>query len=432
MEIAAILARLRDGHGLSPQDAQHFARGLADGTVEDAQAGAFAMAVLLCGLNKEGRVALTLAMRDSGRVMDWSTGTAGDRPIVDKHSTGGVGDPVSLLLAPALAALGAMVPMISGRGLGHTGGTLDKLSALDGYQSEVSGDHLARVLAETGCAIVSAGPDLAPADRRLYAIRDICGAVESLDLITASILSKKLAAGLGGLVMDVKCGSGAFMTEPEDARRLARALVETANGAGCPTVAHITDMNSPLARSAGNAVELAEVFRLFRDGPDGSALWQVTRRLGAEALCLAGLVQDREQGAAAMDRVLASGQAAERFCAMVRALGGPKDALCAPLPRAPVIRDVTIPPAHIAAIDTRALGEIVVTLGGGRRRQGDRIDPRVGLTHLPRVGDHTGHLGQVHAASVEAAEAAARALCAAVTGADNPVPPDPLFLDRIA
>ena len=239
MDARAIIARLRDGGQPSAEELGWFARGLADGSVSDAQAGAFAMAVLLKGLGEAGRVALTKAMRDSGRVLDWDL----NGPVVDKHSTGGIGDCVSLLLAPALAACGAYVPMISGRGLGHTGGTLDKLESIPGFRTGLSEEQLRRQIGEVRCAIVAASAEIAPADRRLYAIRDVTATVESVDLITASILSKKLSAGLEALVLDVKCGSGAFMDTLEKAEALAQALVSTAQGAGCMTRALITDMS---------------------------------------------------------------------------------------------------------------------------------------------------------------------------------------------
>ncbi len=321
MDARSIIASVRDRKGLSPEAATWFARGLASGGVTDAQAGAFAMAVLINRLGDEERVAWTLAMRDSGRVLEWDL----PGPVVDKHSTGGIGDCTSLLLAPALAACGACVPMISGRGLGHTGGTLDKLEAIPGYRTDVSAEELHRLVADIGCAIVGATADLAPADRRLYAIRDVTGTVESIDLITASILSKKLAAGLEALVLDVKVGSGAFMKSMEDARALARSLVETANGAGCRTAALITDMNQPLAASAGNALEVIEAMETMTGVAVNQSLWDVTVALGAEALVLAGLAGDADEGADAVEEALESGRAAETFGRMVAALGGPAD-----------------------------------------------------------------------------------------------------------
>ncbi|MFN3953549.1 MAG: thymidine phosphorylase [Pararhodobacter sp.] len=434
MDAAAIIAAVRDGRPPDAAALAWFAQGLADGRVSDAQAGAFAMAVCLKGLGEAGRVALTLAMRDSGRQLDWSL----PGPVLDKHSTGGVGDCVSLLLAPALAACGAYVPMISGRGLGHTGGTLDKLEAIPGYRAEVPEDRLRGVVAQTGCAIVGATGQIAPADRRLYAVRDVTATVESVDLITASILAKKLAAGLDALVLDVKAGSGAVMATPDAARQLARALVDTANGAGCPTVALITDMNQPLATAAGNALEVAEVMETLTLARRSPRLWDLTLALGGEVLALAGLTADATSGAARIEAALRSGAAAERFGAMVAALGGPGDFLarwCDHLPQAPVIRDVPATAGgSVRAIDTRALGQIVVMLGGGRLREGDAIDPRVGLRGIVALGEVVipgAPLAQVHAADTASAEAAIAAVRAAYSLGENP-PPAALIKERIA
>ena len=299
----SIIAKLRDGDEPSQADLNWFARGLASGAVSDAQAGAFAMAAFLKGLSEEARVALTLAMRDSGDVLSWDL----DGPVIDKHSTGGVGDCVSLLLAPLLAATGAYVPMISGRGLGHTGGTLDKLEAIPGVSTDVDEARFRQIVGEVGCAVVSATGQIAPADKKLYAVRDVTGTVASVDLITASILSKKLAAGLESLILDVKVGSGAFMSAPEDARALAEALVTTANGAGCRTAALISDMNQPLANAAGNAVEIAAVMEALTS-PRNSRLVDLTIALGAELLELAGIEKDREKGAKALLDALQSGR----------------------------------------------------------------------------------------------------------------------------
>jgi thymidine phosphorylase len=409
----AIIARIRDGALVPPDDLRWFAQGLANGAVTDAQAGAFAMAVLLKGLGEVGRVALTRAMRDSGRVLQWDL----NGPVIDKHSTGGIGDCVSLLLAPALAACGAYVPMISGRGLGHTGGTLDKLEAIPGFRTNLSEDQLRRQITDTRCAIVAASAEIAPADRRLYAIRDVTSTVESIDLITASILSKKLAAGLEALVLDVKCGSGAFMATEEEAEALARALVSTAQGAGCMTSALITDMSQPLATAAGNALEVIEVMETLTGTSVNSALWDVTVALGGEALALGGLVRDAEEGEARIDRVLESGQAAEFFGRMVAAQGGPADFVDRwpdRLPSAPVVAEVlSDSDGFVVAIDGRALGEAVVHLGGGRLREGDKINPSVGLAELAGIGDSVGRgmpLALIHAATEAEAEVAARAV----------------------
>lgn len=430
-----IIARIRDGGQPSAEDLRWFALGLASGEVTDAQAGAFAMAVLLKGLNEEGRVALTLGMRDTGRVLDWRL----PGPVVDKHSTGGIGDCTSLLLAPALAACGAYVPMISGRGLGHTGGTLDKLEAIPGFRTGLTEDALRAQIDQVKCAIVAASADLAPADRRLYAIRDVSGTVESVDLITASILSKKLAAGLEALVLDVKCGSGAFMKSASQAEDLARALVSTAQGAGCMTSALITDMSQPLATAAGNALEVIEVMETLTGTSVNTALWDLTVALGGEALALAGLAADASDGEGRITQALDSGAAAEIFGRMVAAQGGPADFVERwpdRLPSAPVVLEVPAPSdGFVGAIDGEALGHAVVHLGGGRLREGDRVNPSVGLSDLAGIGEETGAgvpLAMVHAASEEAARAAVAAVQAAyVIAAEPPVEP-PLVQKRIA
>ncbi|MBL4918172.1 thymidine phosphorylase [Szabonella alba] len=435
MEAARIIADIRDGKPPGAAALDWFARGLASGDVTDAQAGAFAMAVCLRGLGDEGRVALSRAMLASGQQLHWDL----PGPVIDKHSTGGIGDCVSLLLAPALAACGAYVPMISGRGLGHTGGTLDKLEAIPGFRTGLDAQQLRRQIEDCRCAILSASADIAPADRRLYAVRDVTGTVESIDLITASILSKKLAAGLEALVLDVKVGSGAFMQNIGEARALARALVSTAQGAGCMTTALITDMSQPLATAAGNALEVIEVMETLTGTSVNEALLEVTAALGGEALALGGLAADALDGAARMRDVLESGVAAEYFGRMIAAQGGPLDFVDRwpdRLPAAPVQRDVPSPgDGFIARIDTRALGQAVVGLGGGRLRDGDRINPSVGLSDLAGIGaDVTAGLplAMVHAASEEAADAAIALVQAAYRLADSRPPEPPLIHERIA
>jgi len=428
----SIIARVRDGGQPSRDELHWFAAGLASGAVTDAQAGAFAMAVLLRGLNEEGRVALTRGMRDSGKVMVWDL----PGPVVDKHSTGGIGDCTSLLLAPALVACGAYVPMISGRGLGHTGGTLDKLESIPGFRTGLSEDALRKQMAEVKCAIVAASADLAPADRRLYAIRDVSGTVESIDLITASILSKKLAAGLEALVLDVKCGSGAFMKTPERAEALARALVATAQGAGCMTSALITDMSQPLATAAGNALEVIEVMETLTGTSVNTALWDLTVALGGEALALAGLAADPADGEGRIAEALQSGAAAEIFGRMVAAQGGPADFVERwpdRLPSAPVVLEVpALADGFVARIDGEALGHAVVHLGGGRLREGDRVNPSVGLSDLAGIGEEAGEgvpLAMVHAATEDAARGAVRAVQAAYLIAGD-MPEEPALIQK--
>ena len=435
MDARAIIALIRDG-GKPGEDAlRWFAAGLASGAVSDAQAGAFAMAVLLKGLGEGGRVALTKAMRDSGHVLEWDM----PGPVLDKHSTGGIGDCVSLLLAPALAACGAYVPMISGRGLGHTGGTLDKLESIPGFRTGLSEDQLRRQLRDIRCAIVTASAEIAPADRRLYAIRDVTGTVESIDLITASILSKKLAAGLEALVLDVKCGSGAFMKTQADAEALARALVRAAQGAGCMTTALITDMSQPLATAAGNALEVIEVMETLTGTSVNSALWDITCALGGEALALGGLAADPADGAGRIEQALESGAAAEWFGKMVTAQGGPADFVERwpdRLPAATVIREVpSLGTGFVSAVDGEILGLAVVHLGGGRQREGERINPSVGLSDLAGIGDEIGAgdpLCMVHAGTEAAADAAVAAVQAAYVMSEAAPAEPQLVLKRIA
>ncbi|PTW49530.1 thymidine phosphorylase [Rhodovulum kholense] len=434
MDARSIIARVRDDEALTDADLHWFAEGLATGAVTDAQAGAFAMAVLLNGLTNPERVGLTRAMRDSGKVLDWDL----PGPVLDKHSTGGIGDCVSLALAPALAACGAFVPMISGRGLGHTGGTLDKLESIPGYRSEVPVSTLKEITAQVGCAIVGASGDIAPADRRLYAIRDVSGTVESIDLITASILSKKLAAGLEALVLDVKVGSGAFMKDMEEAEDLARALVATAQGAGCMTSALITDMSQPLVGAAGNALEVIEVMETLTGTGVTPALWDLTCALGGEVLALGGLADDAADGALRIARALESGEAALKFGEMVAELGGPADFVERwpdRLPAAPVLCEVTAPEGGIVqAIDGEALGLAVVALGGGRRREGDRINPAVGLAEMAALGDRIAPgepLAIVHAASDTDADAVAARVRGAFRLGDTAPEIPPLVQRRV-
>jgi thymidine phosphorylase len=409
-----IIARKRDGHRLSAAEIDHFVAGVVSGAWSEGQIAALAMAIVCRGMQSDETVQLTHAMTQSGEVLDWSaSGLSG--PVLDKHSTGGVGDKVSLMLAPMLAACGGIVPMISGRGLGHTGGTLDKLESLPGYDVNPSREALAAALKLAGCAIVAANDRLAPADRRLYAIRDVTATVESVPLITASILSKKLAAGLGSLVMDVKVGNGAFMPTLEQARGLAESLVRVARGAGLPTVALLTDMNQPLGCNIGNALEVAEAIDFLTGRTQDPRLLEVTAALCAEGLVLAEIASDPAQATALVQRALSSGAAAECWAKMVAALGGPRDVLRqAQLPSAPVQLDLrSTHNGWVDAIDTRALGLAVVELGGGRRRPSDPIDPRVGLTRVLPVGSRV-EMGQtlacIHADSADAAQVAARRL----------------------
>ena len=421
MDARQIIAAIRDGAPLPEGALDWFARGLASGVISDAQAGAFAMAARLRGLGDGGRTALTLAMRDSGERLHWPL----DQPVIDKHSTGGIGDCVSLVLAPALAACGGAVPMISCRGLGHTGGTLDKIEAIPGLTTRLSETQLRRTVAQAGCVIAAASAQIAPADARLYAVRDVTATVDSIDLICASILSKKLAAGLQALVLDVKTGSGAFMARAKDAAALAQALCDTANAAGCQTSALITDMSQPLAPSLGNALEVAEAMRVLT-GAERGRLLDLSCALGGAVLARAGLAVSAQDGTMAVAGAIASGRAAEHFGRMIAAMGGPVrfvETWARFLPEATVIREV---PAwrdgYVAAMDGTALGLIVVGLGGGRQVESDVIDPSVGLSDVRPLG-HYVRAGEpvcrIHAARVSQADLAEAELRRAITLSDQ-------------
>ena len=429
------IRRKRDGDRLEAEAIEAFVTGVADGSISEGQAAAFAMAVFFRGLESEEGVALTRAMTRSGRVLDWPDV---GRPVLDKHSTGGVGDKVSLMLAPIVAACGGAVPMISGRGLGHTGGTLDKLDAIPGYDTAPDIGTFQRVVAESGCAIIGQTVDLAPADRRLYAIRDVTATVESIPLITASILSKKLAAGLGGLVMDVKVGNGAFMQEIGQARALARSIVDVANGAGLQTRALITDMNRVLGRAVGNALEVVEALDYLTGRSRDPRLHEVTSALSAELLEMSGLAEDRDSAFAAIQRVLDDGSAAEHFASMVAALGGPKDLLEASarhLAKAKVVRPLFADEQGVvAAVDTRAIGLALIRLGGGRTRADQAIDHSVGFTDVAAPGESLGPdrpLAVVHARDEEGARQAESDLRAAFVVRDHAGDDQPVIHERL-
>jgi thymidine phosphorylase len=429
-----LIRRKRDGGALESHEIEYLVRGITDGWVSDAQVGALAMAIVLRGMTRDERVALTGAMMRSGEVLDWSEAGL-QAPALDKHSTGGVGDKVSLLLGPIVAACGGAVPMISGRGLGHTGGTLDKLESIPGYLTTPDPERLRAAVAKAGCAIVGQTAELAPADRRLYAIRDATGTVESLPLIVASILSKKLAAGLDALVMDVKVGSGAFMPHIDSARELAHAIVDVAAGNGMPTRALITDMHQVLGRTAGNALEVREAIDHLTGAANDERLVEITLELCRELLALGGI-----EGADP-ERALRSGAAAERFAAMVAELGGPTDLVDAPerhLPVAPhVVAALPERGGVVTAIDVRAVGLTVVALGGGRRHEAEDVDHAVGLSQVAELGERVGAaerpLALVHGRTENEAEAAASALRDAFTIADTRPegPPVPAIFERI-
>ena len=422
-----IIRTKRDGHTLSTSQIDQFVSGLVDGSWSEGQVAALGMAVFLRGMGQGECVALTHAMMHSGRVMEWRDMPG---PVLDKHSSGGVGDKVSLMLAPLIAACGGFVPMISGRGLGHTGGTLDKLAAIPGYNTTPEPELFNRVVRRVGCAIIGQTADLAPADKRFYATRDVTATVESVPLITASILSKKLAAGLEGLVMDVKCGNGAFADSLAMAQGLAHSIVAVASGAGLKTTALITDMNQVLGRSVGNAIEVGEAIAYLRgDAPLNKReprQHEITLALGAELLVLGGLARDTTVARLKLQTALDSGAAAEHFARMVAALGGPVDLMERPdayLVDAPVV--VPVPALRaglLSAMRTRDIGMAVVELGGGRRKASDAIDTRVGLTQVQPLGARL-QAGEpiafVHAADSTSAQRAVIQLQTAFTLSDD-------------
>ncbi|MCF5716556.1 thymidine phosphorylase [Aeromonas veronii] len=422
-----IIRKKRNGEALSTQEIQFFVQGITNNTIGEGQIAALAMAVYFKDMTMDERVALTCAMRDSGMVLTWDHLNLGG-PIVDKHSTGGVGDVVSLMLGPMVAACGGFVPMISGRGLGHTGGTLDKLDAIPGYQTSVDNDRFLKVVKEAGVAIIGQTGDLAPADKRIYAVRDITATVESIAMITGSILSKKLASGLEALVMDVKVGSGAFMPTFEASEELAKSIVAVANGAGCRTSALLTDMNQVLASSAGNAVEVREAVRYLTGEYRNPRIHEVTMALCAEMLISAGLASDERDARTKLQAVLDNGKAAEIFGRMVTGLGGPADFMeryDAYLPKAAIVRPVyAANSGFVTAMDTRELGLAVVAMGGGRRAAGDKLDYAVGLTDFIRLGqsvDADKPIAMIHAQTEEQyAQAASMVQAAVRIGGERP------------
>ncbi|HAS25133.1 MAG TPA: thymidine phosphorylase [Vibrio sp.] len=424
-----IVRKKRQGEVLSKEEIQFFVKGITDNSVTEGQIAALAMAVFFNGLTVNERVALTLGMRDSGDVLDWSDIEA---PIVDKHSTGGVGDNVSLMLAPALAANGAAVPMISGRGLGHTGGTLDKLESIPGYNITPTNDVFGAVTKEAGVAIIGQTGDLAPADKRVYATRDITATVDNISLITASILSKKLAAGLDSLVMDVKVGSGAFMPTYEASEELAKSIVAVANGAGTKTTAILTDMNQVLASSAGNAVEVREAVQFLTGEYRNPRLLEITLASCAEMLVLGNLAKDSDEAREKLMAVLDNGKAAECFGKMVAGLGGPVDFVTNYdnyLEKAEIVKPVyALESGVVSAMDTRAIGMAVVGMGGGRRVATDSIDYAVGFDSFIRLGEVASDdkpLAMIHARNEQQWQEAATALQNAITvGGEYTATPD--------
>lgn len=433
-----IIRKKRDGRELSEAEIRFFINGVRDNSVSEGQIAALAMTIWFHDMSLAERVALTMAMRDSGTVLNWQALNL-NGPIVDKHSTGGVGDVTSLMLGPMIAACGGYVPMISGRGLGHTGGTLDKLEAIPGFDIFPSDDRFREIIKENGVAIIGQTNSLAPADKRFYATRDITATVDSIPLITASILAKKLAEGLDALVMDVKVGSGAFMPTFEASENLAQAIVGVANGAGCKTTALLTDMNQVLASSAGNALEVREAVQFLTGEARNPRLLEVTLALCSEMLISGKLAANDAEARQQLQRVLDNGQAAEVFGRMVAAQRGPTDFVQRMdhyLPAAMLSKAVYADqPGIVSAMDTRALGMAVVALGGGRQRASDTIDYSVGFSEMITLGaqaDAQRPLAVIHATTEAQWQQAAAAVKAAITLSDSAQPETPVVYRRIS
>jgi pyrimidine-nucleoside phosphorylase len=426
MSPALIIAKKRDGLALSREEIGAFMEGFSRGEIPEYQMAALAMAIYLRGMTAEETAALTDAMLASGlRISRDSV----SRLRADKHSTGGIGDKTSLILAPLLACCGLVVPMISGRGLGATGGTLDKLEAIPGFRTNLSLAEIHELIDRVGCVITGASDDIAPADKKLYALRDVTATVPSIPLITASIMSKKLAESLDALVLDVKFGSGAFMKTLDEARALARSLVDTGKRMGVKTTALLTNMHQPLGRMAGNLVEVHEALAAL-EGRSPADLWECTRELGAELLLLTNRAATRDAARTILDEEIASGRALEKFRQMVAAQGGDLERL-PPLPASSDI--VCDADGHVLSINTEMLGIVIIELGGGRKVMTDPIDHAVGLEMLVRIGDRvSGGQPVIRVLGCEEKVEQVRGLvAAAITLSDQPVPPLPLIADRI-
>lgn len=430
-----IIRKIRSRGKLTNEEISFFIKGVSSGEIADVQAASFTMAVFLNGLSKDETLALTLAMRDSGERLSWSDI---DKPVVDKHSTGGVGDKVSLMLAPMLAACGACVPMIAGRGLGHTGGTLDKLDSLFGYKTNVDMETFRKTVKEIGCAIIGQTADLAPADKKIYAIRDVCATVESIPLITASILSKKLAAGLQYLVMDIKCGNGAFMENMERASELAHSIANVANGAGTKTSALLTDMSSVLGTSVGNALEVEEALAYLKGENVDSRLDEVTMALCSELLINCGLAKDKLEAEKQLRKAITSGLAYEKFEKMAVALGSDMVGLKNYKSRQPYARFIkpiyASKAGYIFAMDTRQIGLGVIMLGGGRTTPMQKINYTTGFSSFCQIGDKVDEktpLCYVHAEDESSIKEVISLIQNAVEIRDMPPEHQPVILRKI-
>lgn len=430
-----IIRKKRNHQALSKEEIDFFIKGVTEESIVDAQTAALTMAIFLNGMNVEETTSLTQAMRDSGDVLNWQ---GLDGPVVDKHSSGGVGDKVSLMLAPMLAACGAYVPMISGRGLGHTGGTLDKFDSIPGYQTIPNNELFKKTVQKVGCAIIGQTGSLAPADKKIYALRDVCATVESIELITASILSKKLAAGLDCLVMDLKCGNGAFMESLERGRELARSIVNVANEAGTKTKAVLTDMNQVLGRTAGNAVEMQEAVDYLKEEKVDSRLHKITMELCAELLVLSKISTDIKSAKEKLQKALDSGEALEKFAQMVSALGGPKDFCEHPqkyLPQAAIIRPIFAKEkGYVCAQDTRGIGLSIIELKGGRTTPEQKLDYATGYSDFCQLGDEVDEktpLAIIHAQTEDDFAKAAESLQRLIKIDSKKPEPSPEIIEKI-
>ena len=432
MVVATLIERKRNGGALSPAEWRELITAYTADQVPDYQMSALLMAIYFRGLSSGELAALTDAMLDSGDRLDLGPRTV---PAVDKHSTGGVGDKTSLLLAPMLAACGLMVPMMSGRGLGHTGGTLDKLESIPGFRTDLRLREAEDQVRRIGCALIGQTPEIAPADKRLYALRDVTATVESIPLIAASIMSKKLAEGIDGLVLDVKTGSGAFLPDPAMARTLAETMIGLGEARGCRTVALLTAMDRPLGRAAGNALEVEEAIEGLQGRGPGD-LMELTFALGAEMLLVAGAAADRRDAQRTLAHVIESGAALDRLRAIIEAQGGNPAVVDDPgaLPQAPIERIWEAPVAGIvSSVEPRRIGRAIMALGGGRRTVDDLIDPAVGFVITARPGDLVARgqpLATIHARDDGGARAAAQALAEAIV-IGEPAAPLPLISHRI-
>jgi pyrimidine-nucleoside phosphorylase len=433
MRAVDVITKKRDGHVLSREELRFFVDGVTTGSLPDYQASALLMAVLLRGMTSGETAALTDAMVDSGIRVDL-TGIPGVK--VDKHSTGGVGDKTSLIVAPLAVACGLLVPMMSGRGLGHTGGTLDKLESIPGFRVNLSLDEMRQALAKTGCAMIGQTAEIAPADKKLYALRDVTGTVESIPLIAASIMSKKLAEGLQGLVLDTTRGSGAFLPDLEDSLLLAQTMIQLGEDHGCRTVALLTAMDRPLGEACGNALETAEAIASLRgEGPDD--LWQVTLALGVEMLVIAGVAPDPAAARQMLEAARSSGKAAEVFRAVIAAQRGDARVIDDPslLPVAPIVEEYAAKRAGtVSRIEPRTVGRAIVAMGGGRQTVDDAVDPAVGFVFRAKPGDRVAagqSLAAIHARDQNGLEIARAALDSSVTIAARAKPPLPLISHRV-